>query len=421
MIRVTLPPPSRTVLAMAACLLAMAAPCGPALAETLAGAAGDAFPASITGAQGIQFRCPEARLRQLETDMRQYLSKLGISASIVATVHDRNRETLTYTLTTPSDDFNTLDFVERPEFNLHAVKVALPRKANTVRTVSTVSQKEIVLALMQHGRLTVFAGRSCHMAALAEHVGIRQNTAAWAELLEFGWPNGGPARWNTRYWLNGTPRRGVPLQAAMTDIFLNQSRYEIGCYTATKMVMVQGVLDYYTRVKPDRTKLKLIQARLQADGDPLVDVEPGRIWDFEPDFDARERERPGKLLSAQFGVMPRNFVPGDWAYILNTDPGSADKVGYEGSNVIYLGRNRFEDYYNDHQHAYSYQQKLDEVYQWRNHVFSRRRDGDKVQPLSARQFEQLGQPPQQGGIVLDWRVAHQFFGASEYSASTPEN
>ncbi|MBA5690583.1 hypothetical protein [Rugamonas apoptosis] len=417
----TLNRPSISALTIGACLLAMGTPCLPAIAATLPDAARPMSAGSNPDAEGIQFHCPEAQLRQLETGMRHYLHTLGIAPSLVATVHDERQKTLTYTLTTPLDDFNTLDFVARPALNLNEVRVSLPLKQNTTRAIPTVSQKEIVLALMQHGRLTVFAGSACHLAALTDHVGIRQNTVAWAEKLEFGWPDGGPARWNAKYWRNGTPRRGVPLHTAMADMFRNQSAYEVGCYTATKMVMIQGVLDYFSRVRPDRAKLKLIEARLLTDGEPLVDVEPGRVWNFESDFDAKELERPGKLLSAQFGVMPRNFVPGDWAYIVNPDRSSASKIGYEGSNAIYLGRNKFEDFYNDNEHAYSYLQKLDEVYQWRNQVFSRRHDGDKIQPLTAQQIDRLGQPPQDGGIVLDWRVAHQFFGASSPPQRLPGN
>ena len=95
----------------------------------------------------------------------------------------------------------------------------------------------------------------------------------------------------------------------------------------------------------------LIEARLTSDQDPLVDVELGEMWSFETDFDRSKFVRPGKILQIQYGVAPKNFVPGDWVYLLNNDALSSQKTGYEGSNAIYLGRNKFVDYYNDNGHS----------------------------------------------------------------------
>ncbi len=361
-------------------------------------------------AEGLRFTCTPGQLTQLESGMAAYLNQLDIAPAHVAVQVARANGTATYTLTTPADDVTTLDFSDRPEFRLHDAVIELPLENGKKRQVRTASHKEIVLALLQHGRLTEFRGAACDINALKEHVGIRQNIAAWAEVLHFVWPDGGPAQWNERYWKRGTPQPGYPLHVALNDMFLNQNKYKIGCYTATKMVVVQGLLDYYHRVRKDPAKLKLLEQRLSADGQPLLDVEPGRVWDFEAGFDQKEFDRPGKVLSAQYGIAPKNFVPGDWAYLLNTDQQTYQKTGYEGSNAIYLGRGKFDDYYNDHNHAYSYRQKLHEVYQWRHHVFSRRRDADKVKPLTARDIERLGRTPAEGGIVLSLRIAPYLFG-----------
>ena len=108
-----------------------------------------------------------------------------------------------------------------------------------------------------------------------------------------------------------------------------------------------------------------------------------------------------------------NFVPGDWIYMLNTDPITYKKVGYEGSNAIYLGRGKFDDYYNDNHHSYTYLQKLDDVYQWRNGVFNRRRDIKRVEPLGRLDYERLGRPPADGGLVKSFRVFPYLFGHEE--------
>jgi hypothetical protein len=77
--------------------------------------------------------------------------------------------------------------------------------------------------------------------------------------------------------------------------------------------------------------------------------------------------------------------------------------------VIYLGRNRFDDFYDDHNHSYTYEQKLDEVYQWRNGVFSRLRDAKKIKPLTAEEQALLGNTPDAGGLQLDIRAVPRHF------------
>jgi hypothetical protein len=141
-------------------------------------------------------------------------------------------------------------------------------------------------------------------------------------------------------------------------------------------------------------------------------VEPAIAWRFEPGFDPKEAARPGKLLSIVYDVAPNNFVPGDWVYFLNTDAASSKMTGYEGSNAIYLGGRRFDDYYGENNHAFSYEEKLDEVFQWRNGVFNRERDADKKQPLAERDFARLSESPRRGGLVKTWRIAPDFFEAS---------
>lgn len=372
--------------------------------------------------EGIAFACPPGRLPAVEAAMAEYLASLDIPAGLVGKRADRATGRLVFTLNTARDDSDTLSFKDRPEMGVSEATVTLPDRRGQGKAVRTVSQKEIVLALLQHGRLTEFTGAACDLEALKEHVGIRQNTVAWAENLEWGWPDGGPARWNRKYWRDGTPRPRVPVAEALRDVFINQDRYAIGCYTATKITMVQGALDYFSRVDDEPAKRRLVEERLAADREPLVAVEPGRMWDFDPETDPAELGRPGKLVKVQYGVAPKNFVPGDWVYFLNTDPGSKAKTGYEGSSAIYLGRSRFNDYYNDNNHAYTYREKLDEVYQWRNGVFSRSRDGDRIRPLTAEDLERLGKPPAAGGLVMDLRVSHYLFGHEELpalAAATP--
>ncbi len=359
---------------------------------------------------GIQFSCSPAQLQQVRTDMPRYLKDMGIGARWVTTTIDKQRGTAIYSLKGAASPSGTLFLRWRPELKIEDAVIAIPVSEQATEPVVTVSRKEIVLALLHPGRLTRFTGRACTVQALTDHVGVRQNTVMWAEVLGWRWPNGGSAEWNPRFWDRGTPLPNVPVYAALNDLFFQQSKYAIGCYTATKMVYAQAVLDYYRRVKADPVTTQLVLDRLLLDKEPLVDIEPGRMWSFEADFDSEELIRPGKLLRMREHVAANNFVPGDWVYFLNTDAHSYQKTGYEGSNAIYLGRNRFDDYYNDFVHHYSYKEKLGEVYQWRNGVFSRRRDYAKRERLSPADFDRLSATPEQGGLLMGYRVVPYYFG-----------
>jgi hypothetical protein len=381
-------------------------------------AAGQEATAVVAADAGIEFSCAAEELPRIENDMAEYLAELKIAASLYSVARDADAGKLRYTLSTAPEDKNTLDLATRPEFAIARQIDWLPDKGGRLRRIVTVSPREIVLALMQHGRLTEFSGSACTVGALREHVGIRRNIVAWAEVLEWGWPDGGAARWNRRYWQAGTPKRSFPLRDAINDAFFNQKQYEIGCYTATKLIVVQGILDYFHRVRKDPARAAVLETRLLADDEPLAAIEPRRMWNFEPDFDPRELERAGKLLRISNGIAAKNFVPGDWSYFLNNDPATYARTGYEGSNPIYLGSNRFVDYYNENAHAFSFEEKIDGVFQWRNGVFNRQRDRNKITPLSPADYERLSQAPEKGGLLTTLRATPYYFGFEELPAAT---
>ena len=177
------------------------------------------------------------------------------------------------------------------------------------------------------------------------------------------------------------------------------------------MVYAHAVLDYFNRIEKNPELTRQVEQKLLGDdGEPLVHVEPGIMWKFEKDFPAEKEKIPGKVLEIQFGIAAKNFVPGDWSYIINTDPITYEKTGYEGSNAIYLGKNRFDDYYADKdQGHYKYEEKMFEVYQWRNGVFSASRHKDKIKPIPEDIKVKMDLTPEQGGQVFDFRVFPQIF------------
>ncbi len=355
--------------------------------------------------QGIVYNCEPAARATLPQAMAGYLRELGLDRDWIVQT-ERPDGTLSFTL--DRADTNTLNLAQDKTYRIALERLKLPDAKGKQRVVRTVSKREILLALAHPGRALRLSGAACNVQALREHVALRQNIVAWAEELHWVWPDGGDACWNPKKWRDGTPT--VPLDDALLDAFTQQAKYAIGCYTASKLTYAHGVLDYYARVLKDPAKAALVRQRLLHDGDPLVGVEPPAVWDFEKDFDPATRQQPGKLLRLVRGVPPRHFVPGDWAYLLNTDPVTYEKTGYEGSNAIYLGRGRFDDYYDDHNHSYTFDEKLDEVYQWRNGVFSRSRDAALVRPLSTEDYERLSRTPAQGGLQLDLRLEPYLFG-----------
>jgi hypothetical protein len=371
------------------------------------------------GDQGVRFACSRHQLQLIKVGMAEYVKSLDIPEGLVVVTERPAEGVLVYTLATPPHNTSTLDFSALPSMNISTDEVTLSVSPDSTSRVRTVSRQEILLALLQHGRLTTLRGSACSVEALSDHVALRQNIVAWTENIRWGWPNGKAAEWNEKYWNRGRPKPGVPLREAIDDAFTNQSAYTMGCYTATKLAIVKGFLDYYNRVRPSPELARLVQARLLSDHDPLSDVEPGSVWSFEPGFNPKDASRPGKLLTIVREVSPKNFVPGDWVYFLNTDPVSRQKSGYEGSNAIYLGRDRFDDYYGENNHAFSYAEKLDEVYQWRNSVFSRIQDAPKRKLIDVEAFEHLSASPKAGGLVETWRVVPGFFDAPARTTSGP--
>ncbi len=370
--------------------------------------------AANTGRQGgLVFNCSAEKWPALADALQSYFRSLGVGENIYSQSFDEGHGVLQFTLRGSSGGTDTLSLIHRLDYDLKETLIQLPTDGKTPRTVVTVSQKEILLALLQNGRTTRFNGESCTAQALIDLIGIRQNTVAWSESLKFLWPDGEYARWNSQYWRNGNLKNNVSLHAAVGDVFMHPQKYSIGCYTATKLVIIQGVLDYYRRIKNDAATAQAIEARIMQDGEPLSNIEPGAAWYFEKNASPEGQTSAGKLVFLVQGVAPDNFVPGDWSYFLNTDPITYQKIGYEGSNAIYLGRGKFDDYYNDNNHSYTYQEKLIEVYQWRHKVFSKERDVAKIHPLTATEIKALGQTPENGGLALDHRMTPYAFGFAE--------
>ncbi len=370
------------------------------------------IPAAFNQDDGVVFSCTKKEIAEITAGMQDYFSELGVDPKLVSQKTSADGTKVGFALNTPAEDTNTLNLGRREELGIKDETVTLPTKEGGLREITTVSKKEILFALFQHGRQTNFQNKGCKIQAFKDHIGIRQNIAAWTEHLSLGFDgNKGPA-WHDTYWDDTPmPTRG-PLHEAIHDIFLNQDRYTMGCRSATKVVIAHGILDYYSRIRPDPAKLKEVEATMLADGAPLTSVEPGSFRGaHSASMTPEELGKPGKLMTALKDVPQRNFIPGDWVYIKNTDEVTSQEGGYEGSNAVYLGRNNFDDYYGEMPDKhYSFEQKIDEVYQWRHGAYnSSAASQSKRKELSPEEFSRLLQTPQKGGLLIDQRAVLKVF------------
>ncbi len=359
---------------------------------------------------GIEFRCQPNEIKAIENELADYFSNLNIKPEHYSKFISKDQSRMVYTLTTPESDTSTLDFYLRPEYEIADEISLIPsrRREGRLGGVRVASRKEIVLALMQHGRLTSFEKKACSAAALKDHVNLRQHIVAYASDMEWGWPEGAPETWNKKFWqAPGIPKNPNDLYSAFLDTDLNQKEYGIYCLTGTKTVLIRGVLDYYHRVQANPKLAMEIEHRLMAvDGDPLSGVGPYH----EPMHDS---PIPGKIAKRIENLPPRNFVPGDWAYLENQDSESHKTLGYEGSNVIYLGRNKLHDLYGTHGHQIEFEEKVEEIYQWRFEITARDRSSLQGmatwKPLSFEQSRKLIDSLP-SGVVADVRKVPYFFG-----------
>lgn len=356
---------------------------------------------------GIVFECPTNTNKTLSKEILNYFKENKIHQKLFHTTTTKssikNHTKISFKLKKKYSQISTIAFKDIPDFDLADEEIILPALNNQTQIIKTVSKKEILLAMMQRGRKTLFDAEKCQLSSLKDFVGIRQNTSAWGQKLDWYFPDD-KAKWNTQYWDYGTPIKGTKLADGLRDMFLNPRLYAIGCYTAAKLVMIQGVYDYYYRVEPNQNKLQIIEEKLWSDNDPLVNLEPGHAWDFYPKMTPEEKATPGKILDVQKNIPFNHIIPGDWIYMFNAPGIMTANRGYEGSNAIYLGRNQFTDYYNIHGHSYTFEELIDKVYQWRNNVYDRPDDNKNIKPLYKDDLFRLAKTPDENGIFIDYRI-----------------
>jgi hypothetical protein len=369
---------------------------------------------------GVIFKCKPHELKKIEKEMSNYLAELEFPVSALKMTKAKDGKSITYNLNTPPEDSDTLTLAQRPELDILPEILSYTRHDGKVIRGEVTSRKEILAALMQHGREYVLTGKRCSVEHLKDHVGVRQSIVKWGKFslmrwdfpeewtkegkLESKYAEMNPVVWGARK--DDFIPKGVKPHEAIDDAFTGKFKYSIGCTTAAKLIMVQGIMDYYRNVKKDQKMVDYLNAR--ANRAPLSEI--------DVDEDDPARAKHGKYLSRQYNVPGNNLIPGDWIYIKNLHEDSSNQTGYEGSNTIYMGGDLMTNFYFQtpgalHGSPYflheprevNLNHKLLEVWNWRKYVREDYENNPNRDFLTHDQVLALRKTPKQGGLLLDSR------------------
>lgn len=337
---------------------------------------------------GIMFACKKEELPQVKEQMDAYFKELGLPPNTISIAQDEAAGTLRYGLNTPEDDTNTLDLKERFAISDDTLEV---NTKNGPQKVVVASRKEIMAALMQHGRAFKLFGKNCSVDKLKDHVGMRQSIVAMTRLRKsWVFATGSGTSYNQDLWMPGyVIRPGVSAKEAVFDPFLGQTdRYRMACTRECSMLTAGGIFYHFDKKSPP-TLDKLLEI---AKNEPFNDT--------DPTANGTTIVEEGKYLDRQFNVPWNNLIPGDWLYIRNTDEESSNVPGEEGSNTIYLGGDRMKPPIGDTE--VNLENKIKTVYQYRAY--------SKQAPWTPDLYKRVRMDPREpDGLLRDVRDAPKIF------------
>lgn len=370
----------------------------PLMAETTASSASHASqadsqhsrPTSQTHAEsGIKFHCSQEQITQLKKDFdKLFLSYgwLGDKPQVETHVSPDNRQ-LNLRLNTYWLDTDTLNLKDRSNLKItEDVDTFIDRKG-TKQEYKVASEKEIVAAMLQNGRLFEFDRSFCSFDKFIEHVKIRKNIIRWGIRAMWEFPDG-DTKFDKNFWSSDWKLQpGVKSSEAIADAFTGKVDYEIGCTKACQKIMAQGILDYYKNVKKDGKMIEHL--------DGITAPTPLDTMEMIVNGESKTTMvREGTLMERHFKVPSNHWVPGDWGWIKNPDAESAEENGFEGCNIVYIGRGLFVVYYGTDPDR-TLDEALVRVYQWR-------RDS-KEESITPELKSQLRKDPRSGGLLRDVR------------------
>ena len=375
----------------------------PLEAEVAASAVPGKVPAAPAPKEGIVFSGAYDAIARVKAQMQALLAEMQWTADQVLSHESTDGKQIAYALNSPPGDASTLALAARRELGLAREAISYRDRHGQEKTLSLVSQKEILAAMLQRGRAFAFGGENCSVEKLKEQLALRQNIVYWGSRTDWMFPEDKVYRYNTaEYWEemvgdDWTLKPGVRPSAAIADLFTGKFDYQIGCTSACRFIVAHGIFDCYARVRPDPSAVARIEQSLDARR-PFVQMTP------TADRDGTIRAA-GLLVDRQFDVPSEHWVPGDWGWIKNLDPKSSEELGSEGCNIIYAGGGYFVNYYPERPPK-TLDESIKRVYGWQFGI----EEGDlQIAPELAKR---LRQDPRAGGMLRDVRDVPKFFGAS---------
>ncbi|MBM4302708.1 MAG: hypothetical protein FJ116_03565 [Deltaproteobacteria bacterium] len=338
---------------------------------------------------GIQFNCSEAENKKLTESFKKLFEEYDwIAPWLVTTRLSKEGTQFNLRLHTASTDTSTIDLFNRPEFKIRSDQDKFTDRQGNQQNYEVASEKEIIASMLQNGRLFQFDKSYCRFEKFMEHVQIRKNIIRWGVRAMWKFPEDGSTKINPKFWNSDwTLKPNVKSSDAIADAFAGQFNYEIGCTKACQKIMAQGILDYFKHVKTDKNMSDHLD-RITAPS-PLNNMEMTVKGSSRKDMVLE-----GTLVDRHFAVPADNWVPGDWGWIKNTDDKSAEENGYEGCNIVYIGRGKFVVYYESDPDR-TLDEALVRVYRWR--------DNSKEKPIDADLVKQIRKDPRDGGLLRDVR------------------
>src|SRR5258708_7105969 len=135
------------------------------------------------GWASVVFSCDSKLIPQIEKEMTAYFAELDFPATEVALIQMNSKE-VRYELNTPASDTDTLSLVGNRKLDINPEILSYKRFDGKTFSDGFTSRKEILAALMQHGREYRLKGVRCSVSSLKEHVGVRQGIAKWNKLAD---------------------------------------------------------------------------------------------------------------------------------------------------------------------------------------------------------------------------------------------
>lgn len=319
-------------------------------------ATGDHAPSRLSYNFGVRFTCEKSKLENIKTEMTKLFERFEWSSETFQIVATREGRSLDFQLNLEPEQTDTLNIASRPELKIKDEGLRFKEIDGSETVTTNVSDAQIVASLMNPGRLTEFKGEACSFEDFLNHVATRKAIAASGRMANMRFSGATRTQFNSKYWETETQRyfklkEGADLTEALQDALLNRREYDMGCTIATNIISAAGIMNYYKNIKKDEGKATELAQKL---GSKIFDT-------IEPSWTTG----PSPILERQTGVAPRNWIPGDWGYIRNTDKVSAEAAyGDEGKNIIFIGNGTFSKYYL-RARPVTLEFNLKQVYQWR--------------------------------------------------------